>query len=113
MHEPWQRPDVTALSPTAPHRRSTMCVVHITLGVPRRTDFSKIWPPGIYEIPNNWPPSRGRSPPYPTILYLLQVSNLPKLWNLVPINKGREIRMDTRNEMCRANNEEGTTGYAN
>jgi hypothetical protein len=25
----------------------------------------------------------------------------------------RDIRMDTRNEMCRANNEERTTGYAN
>jgi len=25
----------------------------------------------------------------------------------------REIGMDTRNEMCRANNEERTTGYAN
>ena len=24
-----------------------MCVVHITLGVPRRTDFSKKWSPGI------------------------------------------------------------------
>jgi hypothetical protein len=30
------------------------------------------------------------------------------------MDKGeREIRMDTRNEMCRANCEEGTTGYGN
>jgi hypothetical protein len=25
----------------------------------------------------------------------------------------REIRMDKRNEMCRVNTEEGTSGYAN
>jgi hypothetical protein len=31
----------------------------------------------------------------------------------LPIKKGREIGMNTRNEMCRANSEEGTTGYAN
>jgi hypothetical protein len=30
------------------------------------------------------------------------------------MDKGeREIRMDTRNEMCRVKGEEGTTGYAN
>ena len=45
MHESWQRPDGTALSPTAPNRWATMRVVHITLGVPRHTNFSKRWPP--------------------------------------------------------------------
>jgi hypothetical protein len=34
-------------------------------------------------------------------LLLLQESNLPKLWNLLPISRRREIGMDTRNEMCK------------
>jgi hypothetical protein len=53
IYESWQRPGGTTLSPTASPPVSTMCVVQIVLGMPRRTDFSKKWPPG-----------RGLGPPY-------------------------------------------------
>ena len=32
IHEPWQRPDGTTLSPTAPHRWALMCVTNKSPG---------------------------------------------------------------------------------
>jgi hypothetical protein len=37
----WTNPDGTTLSPAALPPVSTMCVVHVALGIPRRTNFSK------------------------------------------------------------------------
>src|SRR5215210_288653 len=46
-------------TPPSPPPVTTMCVVQITPGMPRRTDFSKKCPHGIYESSEGRPPSRG------------------------------------------------------
>jgi hypothetical protein len=54
--------------PQPPHRLATMCVVHMTLGIPRRTDLSK-----------NGHLADARSS-LPDSLYLLQRSKRWKLY---------------------------------
>jgi hypothetical protein len=76
-------------------------------------DFSKKWPPGICRSSKDWPPSRGRGPPYSIVCSCYRKATYEKRGNHYQDAKRKGIRMESRNEMCRANGEEGTTGYAN
>jgi hypothetical protein len=51
--------------------------------------------------------------PYHIVCAFEEESNLGKNGNHYLDARRRELRMESRNEMCRANNEEGTTGYEN
>ena len=62
---------------------ATMCVVQTPPGMPRRTDFSKKCPHGIYEISEGWPPSRGQGRPYQIVCSFEKGSNLGKSMEII------------------------------
>ena len=102
--------------PPLPHRTpdDPLCALCICLsGMPLRTDFSefsKKWPHGLYEIGHL---AEGAAPPHSIVCTCYREATYGNYGTHYQAARRREIGMDTRNEMCRANTEERTTGYAN
>src|SRR5829696_8700400 len=77
-----------------------MCIVHITPSMLRRAEISGNFPKNVHLAYTRLATWQAARPPPLDSLSLLQESNLRKLWNLLAIDKGREISEWTQGARC-------------